>query len=268
MTRPLPPVRSFLRHAALVLATAAALAALTGPVPAAAQVDSTRVVVRAVAHDAKLVQSPVGGAQIRIADAETGEVLAEGIQRGDSGSTEAIMRQPHERHASIYDTEGAAHFDTTLALERPRRVTVTARGPLDYPDAMQSASITTTLLPGHHVEGDGLVLSLHGFIVEPLTDPSALTPGRTVDVRSRVRMMCGCPTEPGGLWDSNRFTIRAQALGPDGDVLASAPLSFAGTTSEYSGSLSLPDAANRVRITAVDDTGTNAGQAVVETTAP
>lgn len=262
---PLPNPRSLPTHVGSLLVFAAALlVSSAAPTPVLGQGEPTRVVVRAVAHDAKLLQDPVGGAEIRIIDAETGAVLAEGLQRGDSGSTDKIMREPRERNASIYDTDGAAHFDTTLTLDRPRRVKITARGPLDYPDAMQSASVTTTLMPGRDVAGNGIVLPIHGFIVEALEPAESPAAGETVEIRARIRMMCGCPTEPGGLWDSNEYTIRADAVGPDGDVVAASPLTFTGTTSEFAGSLSIPSDASHLRITAVDETGTNAGVRTID----
>jgi hypothetical protein len=147
-------------------------------------------------------------------------------------------------------------------------VQITAEGPLDYPQAMQTASTTTVLVPGHDVTGDGITLTLHGFIVEVLS-PSAGTAesGTTVDVRARVRMMCGCPTEPGGLWDANRYTLRAQLLN-DGRVVAEAPLSFAGTTSEYTGTVSVPEeGATAVRVTASDAERGNFGVATTSLTA-
>jgi hypothetical protein len=72
-------------------------------------------------------------------------------------------------------------------------------------------------------------------------------------------MMCGCPTEPGGLWDSDEITIQAEALGRDGTVIAEQALTFTGTTSEFSGELSIPADAKILRVTAVDESGTNAG---------
>ena len=41
----------------------------------------TRVMVRVKARDSKIIGSGVGGAQIRIVDARTGELLAEGQRR-------------------------------------------------------------------------------------------------------------------------------------------------------------------------------------------
>ena len=243
----------------------AGLALLVGPVLAQPQPESTRVVVRAASNDAKLLHDGVGGALIRIVDTETGEVLAEGVQRGSSGDTEQIMRQPRERGAAVYDTEGAAKFETTLMLTRPRTVRVMARGPRDYPQAQKRTSTTMTLLPGRHMTGNGIVLPLHGFIVEVLRPTtSSAAPGETIDVRARVRMMCGCPTEPGGLWDANRYTIQAKLVGPDGGVVATAPLSYTGTTSEYEGTITVPsEGATQLRVTSVDAERGNAGTASV-----
>jgi len=247
-----PPMRSFRLFciATLVLLLVAPVATQNA---AAQDAVPTTVVVRAVSNDAKLVQDPVGGAHITIEHAETGEVLAEGRQTGDSGSTDKIMRQPHERGATIYDVPGAAKYKTTLALKRPTRVRITAKGPLDYPRTQQTASKTMLLMPGRDVTGDGVTLTLHGFIVEVLSPETVdAAPGASLNVRARVRMMCGCPTEPGGLWAANRYTIRAQLL-RDGTVVADAPLSFAGTTSEYTGTISVPEAgATRLRVTATD----------------
>ena len=237
------------------------LLALALAVPAMAQdAVPTTVVVRAVSNDAKLVQDPVGGAHITIAHAETGEVLAEGRQTGDSGSTDKIMRQAHERGASVYEARGAAKYEATLQLTGPTPVKITARGPLDHPQAQQTASKTMLLMPGADVTGEGVTLTLHGFIVEVLApDVREAAPGTSLDVRARVQMMCGCPTEPGGLWDSNRYVIRAQLL-RDGAVVAEAPLAFAGTTNEYAGTVSVPEAgATRLRVMAQDADRINFG---------
>lgn len=241
----------------------ALLAALLLVPPAIAQdAIPTRVVVRAVANDAKIIQDPVGGALITIRNEKTGEVLAEGRQTGDSGSTDQIMRQPHEREGTIYEAPGAAKFDTTLSLTEPTPVRVTARGPLDYPQSQQTTSKTVLLIPGQDVTGEGLILPLHGFIVEVLKpSATAASPSSEMTVRARVRMLCGCPTEPNGMWDSSRYTIRAQLL-RRGTVVGEAPLSFTGTTNEFSGTLQMPaDGATTVRVIVSDAERVNFGSA-------
>ena len=230
----------------------------------------TRVIVRVVSNDAKLVQDPVGGAWVTIRHAETGAVLAKGRQTGDSGSTEAIMRTPHERGATIYEAPGAAKFVDTIALSEPTPVVVTAEGPLDYPASMQQASASLTLIPGQDMTGDGLVLTVHGFIVEMLMPERGIQRremGDEMQVRARIRMLCGCPTAPGGLWDASRYDIRASLLAEDGRVIEEAAMTFTGTTNEYEATISIPDrnvAPARLRVAVSDPERVNFGSASVE----
>ncbi|PEN13804.1 hypothetical protein CRI94_06975 [Longibacter salinarum] len=223
----------------------------------------TTVTVRVLSNDAKLLQDPVGGARIEIRHAETGDVLAEGVQTGDSGSTDKIMREPHTRGETIYDVEGAASFQTTLSLNGPTPVVVHAEGPLDYPESMQSASASVTLIPGQDIEGDGLILTLHGYIVEMLSPTeNEETADGEMTVRARVRMLCGCPTEPDGLWDANRYDIRAKLIGSKGEVIDEVPMTFTGTTNEYEATVEVPDrGAERIRVTVSDAERVNFGVA-------
>nr|WP_233992839.1 hypothetical protein [Salinibacter altiplanensis] len=104
------------------------------------------------------------------------------------------MRKPRERGSSIYEAPGAAKYETTLDLSEPTRVRITAEGPLDYPHAMQTATKTMLLMPGEDATGDGITLTLHGFIVEvfivEVLSPAAddLVPGEEISVRARVQM--------------------------------------------------------------------------------
>lgn len=245
------------------IALALCAAAFSAGVARAAEPEAvpTRLTVRVVAQDAKLIQDAVGGAFITVRDLESGELLAQGLQRGDSGSTDKIMRQAHARGENIYDLPGAAVFSTTLALIQPTRVEIIAEGPLDYPQAMQSASTTLLMVPGKDVVGDGVVLTLHGFIVELLAaaDLAGVTPDAGLPVEAQVRMMCGCPTEPGGLWDSNRYEIQAQLI-RDGGVVARAPLDYAGRRSTFAGRIRLPaEGADLLRVVVSDPEGVNFG---------
>jgi hypothetical protein len=116
------------------------------------------------------------------------------------------------------------------------------------------------LVPGKDITGDGIILTLNGFIVELLA-PSDLdvSPGETMTVRSRVRLLCGCPTEPGGLWDASRYDLRAQFVNDEGQIVSETDLAFAGTTSEYTGDLLVPQDATTLRVLATDAERVNFG---------
>lgn len=253
------PTRRAARDLTLLAATLTlvlagpALAGASDPVP-------TEVRVRVLAHDAKLVGSGVGGARVTVRDAETGELLARGEHQGGTGDTDLIMRQPQERGATIYDTEGAAEFLTTLDLDEPTVVEILAEGPLDTPGSIQRASKTLLLIPGFDFVGEGIVLRLYGFRVT-LDVPDTVDVGAEIPVRATVRMMCGCPTEPDGLWDADDYTIVAR-LHRDGDVVAETPMAFAGESSTYEASLPAPASGPaRVEVIAVDPAKANAGRA-------
>lgn len=245
-----------LASAALACATSPSLAAQQG------EDETTRLVVRAVASDAKVIGSGVGGARVTVVDVESGDVLAQGVQRGGTGDTDAIMRAARERGATVYGGEGTAAFTADLTIDRPTRVRVTAEGPLDAPKtARQSASTTLWMIPGRDVDGQGLVITLHGFLVEVLEAvPSGEgTTEGDLAIRARIRMMCGCPTRPGGLWDSDRYTITARLV-RNGEVVAEAPMRFTGETSVFGANLSAPDGpAGAVEVVVTDTERVNTG---------
>lgn len=245
-------------RAAVVAAFASALAPLA---LAAQDAVPTRVVVRVVSNDAKIIGSGVGGARVMIRDGLTGQILASGLQEGGTGDTEGILG-PRPREGGVFDTEGAAAFRATLDLTGPTMVTVEAEGPLQPDHALQHASTSMLLVPGHHVEGDGVILTLHGFSVEVVEAPATAQAGSAVPVRAKVTMLCGCPTEPGGLWDADRYTLMLSLMQGD-RVVAEGTLGYAGETSHYAGDVVVPaDLAPgdySVRVVAVDGERGNAG---------
>jgi hypothetical protein len=224
-----------------VVSFLAAVAICSSPTSLKAQEATTQVMIRATSHDAKIIGTGVGGARISVYNALTGSLLARGMQEGGTGSTPNIMVEPRVRGQSVYDTEGAAGFLAELELAQPTQVRIEAEGPLGTPHATQRVTRTMLLVPGQHVLGDGVILELHGFTVELLEPSSDLTnaAGTDLSVRARVTMLCGCPTAPGGLWDSNHYSIEARIV-QDGTVLETADLVFSGETSIYEGTIHAP----------------------------
>lgn len=249
---------------------AAAVDLAPGIGPAAARdtpaAEETTVVVRAVAHDAKVIGTNVGGARITIRSAETGEVLARGLQEGGTGSTERIVREPHPREGTVYGTEDAAAFEATLSLHRPTRVEIVAEGPLGVPHATRRASRTMLLVPGRDVTGEGVILELYGFTVElrrPTGETTAVA-GRAMPVRVSVTMLCGCPLEPGGLWDADRTDVSAR-LTRGGEVVREAEMSYAGETNVFAGTITPPSAGTyELEVVAADEERGNFGRVRTE----
>lgn len=218
---------------AVLLTLAAALL-----LPSSASAVETAVEVRVISQGAKFVGSSMGGARITIEDAATGRILAEGVTAGSTGDTARIMGEKADRRA-VLSTPGAALFATTLELDGPRRLRFTARGPLAQPQAEQEASVTQWVVPGKPLTGgDGVLLELRGLVVDVLAPPAhSQVRGvpRQVEVRANVTMLCGCPVEPGGLWDADRMEIRAR-VERDGEPFAEIDLPYAGSSSQFAGS--------------------------------
>jgi hypothetical protein len=151
----------------------------------------TKVIVRVVSKDAKVIGSGVGGAFVRIKNLESGEILAQGKQEGGTGDTDRIMVQPHKRGEPLYGTPDAAFYQAEILLDKPTQVEIFAEAPLAYPHAVQKGSKTITLIPGKHILGEGLIIELNGLIVNILS-PSPnenLKKGEAVSVRAEVRML-------------------------------------------------------------------------------
>ena len=174
----------------------------------------TSIVVRVVAHGAMVLGRDVGGARVTITDLETKQVLATGVQQGDAGDQNQIMRTPHLMEEPIYSARPAAAFTTTVELRKPTPVEITAEGPLGHPTSLQQASQTVLLIPGHNLTNDGIVLHLYGYIVQ-IEHPArgqALMAKDDVKLRASVRTLSGTLVRPHGDWDSRKLQIYGELL--------------------------------------------------------
>ncbi|RME33072.1 MAG: hypothetical protein D6786_08685 [Gammaproteobacteria bacterium] len=166
----------------------------------------THIMVRAQSLDAKFIADGIGGARVLIEDAESGELLDQGMIRGSTGDTERIMSQPHQRRQRLSD-EGTGGYLATVDIERPRWVRIRVLAPYGRRQALQEASVTTWVLPGRDLTaGDGIVLQMPGLIVDGWTQ--MMKDGRLM-IMAEVTMLCGCPITPDGLWKAEEFTLEA-----------------------------------------------------------
>lgn len=227
-----------------------------------AAAEETRLVVRALASDAKFIGTSMSGMEVLVRDADTGELLDRGVTSGATGDTTHILRTAHERYATL-STEGAAAYVSVLDLDRPRRISVTVRGPLSQPQATAEASSTRWVFPGKHIEeGDGWLLEVSGFAVDILGPGAHSYIGNDVDsvtVTANIVMLCGCPTSPGGTWDSDEIEIDVQVL-YNGKAISAPSMKYADKQSQYSTDIKTSGpGAYEITVTAYDPRTGNTG---------
>jgi len=225
----------------------------------------TEVVVRVVAHGAMVVGDAVGGARITITDVATGHLLATGIQTGEAGDQNQIMRTPRLMEEPHYSTRPSGAFRTTLPLDHPTLVEIAAQGPLAYPAAMRRVSTTVLLFPGHDLKSDGIVLSLYGYIVhiESPAQGQPLMAKDDVKLKASVRTLSGSLIRPHGDWDSRKIEIYGEVL-IDDRVIDRLQMFYAGSHSFFEAPFFVPlpeDASKGVtlRVVAADGAGGNFG---------
>ena len=227
------PSTTFVRLAALVAGLAL--------IPPLAVAEPTEIVVRVLGKDSKFIGSSMGGARVILRDAETGEVLAQGVTAGGTGDTKRIMHADRGRRATLSDAS-AAKFAATLDLDAPRLVEAEVYGPLGQRQSANRVTVTQWVVPGRHVSGgDGFLVELPGFAVDVLAPPAhvRLPAGtKSVDLRANVVLMCGCPIEPGGLWDADKYEVKTLVT-RNGERLPPVALAYAGKTSQFAGTLPL-----------------------------
>jgi len=199
--------------------------------------ESTTVVVRALAKDAKFIGTSMSGAQVTIREAKTGDLLAKGVTEGSTGDTERIIKKPHQRYEEL-STEDAAKFETTIDLSEPTLVTVSAAAPRSQQQSEVTSSTQLWLIPGKDIMGDGIVLEIPGLAIDIL-QPQAheRNSSDTITITANAVMMCGCPIEPGGLWDSDEMEFTA-VITRDDEEVARMTMNFAGKQNTFEANFS------------------------------
>jgi hypothetical protein len=190
----------------------------------------TQIMVRAKAVDAKFIGTSVGGVKAVVEDAETGEILDQGWINGDTGSTATLIKNPLKRGEPQTDAKTAGYI-ATVDIKSPRLLRFKLVGPYGFRQALQEASVTSWVIPGKDILGDGIVLNMTGFIVDAWT--RVLESGQ-VDIYTKAAMLCGCPIFPDGLWDPKNYEATAIIM-QDETKIEEVKLDFTGPVGMFSG---------------------------------
>lgn len=189
----------------------------------------TQIMVRAKAVDAKFIGSSVGGMRAVVSDAETGEVLDSGWINGETGSTDTLINNPIARGQSLTE-EDTAGFIAHVHLTSPRLLKFTVMGPYAYRQSLQEASITSWVIPGKHILGDGIILDMPGFIVDTWT---SVLEGGIVQIFAKTAMLCGCKISPNTEWQPDNFEAKTIIM-RDSKKITEITLDFTGPVGIFS----------------------------------
>lgn len=214
----------------------AAILLVAGASPALA--DPTEIEVRVLARGAKFLGGYQAPVRVTLADADTGEVLAQGMTSGTTGDTQRILGKGADSGGKL-STPDSAVFRSTIDLDRPRRVTASVTGPLSQPQAAVTATSTQWILPGRSLTaGDGWLLELPGLIVDVATPVAyqSVKAGTIIPLRAGVTMLCGCPISADGPWRAGDMTVEA-FVGVDGGPQQRITLNFDAETAIYGASI-------------------------------
>lgn len=211
--------------------------------PVASDAAETPISVSVLSNDAKFIGTSMGGALIVIRDVLTGEILVQGKTRGTTGDTKLLMAESRERGAVLRSTE-SARFDAVLELREPRRVEVSAHGPLAQTQSAVTVTQQRILLPGKdYSAGNGILLSMPGMSVDILKPAahSVASQDQAGDllVQANVVKMCGCPLREAGPWPADRYEVEARINHEENDSVSIVPLAFTGTSSLFEARLEL-----------------------------
>lgn len=208
--------------------------------PGISEAVDTKIIIRAKSRDAKFIGSSMGGAKVVIKDGDTGDVIKEGFTVGGTGDTKKLILEPIKRGSQLADPS-AAKFEASIDIEEPRLITIEVYAPYSQRQSMVKSSTQVWLIPGKDIIGDGIIVEIPGFAVDLMTpqvpEGIRLSGGKAlIHIRANVVMMCGCPTEPSGLWDSNKYEIKA-IIKYDGRISGTMPLKYADKKSSFEGEL-------------------------------
>lgn len=226
---------------------------------------ATTILVRVVSHGSMVLGKDVGGARVMITDVATGRILASGLQQGETGDQNQIMRTPRLMEEPRYSSRASAAFTTTLELTHPTLVDISAEGPLAYPASAQRATTRLWLIPGHDLTNDGIVLALYGYIVQ-IEHPAAgasLSAKDDVMLRASIRTLSGALVRPHGDWDSRKIHIYGELLVGD-RIMERLQMFYSGAQASFEAPFFVPlsqDAPDGItlRVVAADAAGGNFG---------
>jgi hypothetical protein len=251
---------------------------------------STSITVRVQAKGGKFLADDIGGSEVTIRDAQTGERLGGGLALGtDSGNLSTTYTTNASLSAIVTPAVPPAEptiqwlspdtntsgLTVDLPISRPTLLAITALGPLGGLQSTHRTTVTQWIVPGQTLdEGPGFVVELAGLLVQVMEPATHLAIESnslpyTIPFLVNVTMMCGCQIADNQPWIPSDFQVTAEInqVGSSGPPLQMVTLGFPGTSpSLFAGSWCLPAGSTgfyQAVITAVQKSTGNTGTGTV-----
>jgi len=207
----------------------------------------TRVLVRVQAKGGKFIGPDGGYSLVTLRDAVSGELLAQRLATGGSGTLSTTFTPEATRDAVVTPGgtgatiqwlsapagSGTAGLLATLDLHAPMLVEFSAQALTNGLPNGHTATQRMWLTPGLHLDHEpGVVLLMPGLSVRILSPDVASAPAGTLNVTAWVAMMCGCRIDPALPWLPSEFHVHARVRAVGGDFTDEVPLVYR-TTSTF-----------------------------------
>ncbi|WP_438971176.1 hypothetical protein [Methylophaga sp.] len=217
--------------------------------------EETKIMIRAKAADAKYIGTSVGGVRVVVEDAETGEILNQGWINGDTGDTDVLIKNPIKRGQTLA-TETTAGFLAKVDINTPQLLRFKLIGPYGYRQSLQEASVTSWVIPGKDILGDGITLTMPGFIVDAWTQ---VLEGGKVEFYTKASLLCGCPITKDGLWKPDNYEAKAIIM-QDEKKIDEVTLDFTGPVGLFSAKTEIKQSGHyKAIVYLIDQTTGNVG---------
>jgi hypothetical protein len=164
---------------------------------------------------------------------------------------------PRTTYWVVADPATTVKYTANLNLSAQRLLTVDVRVPLPPAQGDQFVTESVPINPGPQPQGPGVVIQIPGLWVQP----ELVVSQTTVNLKTKVTMMCGCEINVGSPWIPTDFEVLAQIVKPTVEQPIKPTFDF---NSQFLGEIKLPPGNYTAEIRAQQFSIENTGKAIMQ----
>jgi len=157
----------------------------------------------------------------------------------------------------VVAADTTVNYTAKFNLPAPKLLTIEARVPLPAAQGDQVVIVSLEVNPGQQPSLPGFVIEIPGLWVQP----ELVVLRNTVNLKTKVTMMCGCEINLNSPWIPSDFQVSAQVIKPTVHQPVNLKFNF---NSQYVGETQLPAGNYTAEISARQISTGNAGKATIQ----